>query len=154
MKARSNTCIAVVEDTDGLLVMAADRRISFEGGAYQKAPVSKINKRNGVILGGSGHGFICSLLVDQMPIPEINEDNTVDYMFNTFIGQVIVYLRNLGVVHPTELRLIDSMSNPNHVYETGILIVLDSRVYGLSLSKECISLDMLSAPYAVGCGGD
>src|SRR6476646_6720467 len=96
---QSNTCIAAIKLRNGRIAMAADRRVSWGFSQAQAMPRPKIQKRDGIILAGTGDGYLCGLIVDLLKIPTFSYENydlrTLDtYMHNQFFDSVCKLLKS------------------------------------------------------------
>lgn len=155
LRKQSRTCIAAIRSRSGKIIMAGDRRVSWDFSQAQTMSRPKINKRGGVILGGTGDGFLCSLIIDIMDIPEVTE-NLDDYIFNKFRRSITKIIKENGMVtEHGQLKIPSEM-------DAEIVIAISGKLYQAIISnpdpeKEAssglISLDEVSLPYATGCGG-
>lgn len=156
MKKQSRTCIAIVKTKRGKLIMAGDRRASWHWGHAESMNRPKVMKRNGLLLGATGNGSLCSLLVDLMVIPSIKTDiNT--YMFFTFREAVLKILLNQGYG--------DKDKNLHIPPDSGVSLVVGIQGHAFVVDIDnpydtehttkggLISIDEVSTPFATGCGG-
>lgn len=151
-RKKSNTCIAVLKTKRGKLMMAGDRRASWDHQA-QKMPRPKIQKREGLLLGGTGDGYLCTLIVDILSLPEYENIDTDSYMHHKFQTAIVRLLKsknfcdNKGLHIPTDT-------------EAEIIVGIQGKLYQVIISNEdsrnhggIITIDELNTPYATGCGG-
>lgn len=75
------TCIAIIKNKKGKIVMAGDRRVSYDSGEFYQQPEPKIKKCEvtGILLGASGDSNLCELLMN-MTLPDVTTDKTHLYM--------------------------------------------------------------------------
>ncbi len=155
-KKRSNTCIAALKTKSGKILMGADRRCSWDFSQCQVMPRPKINKRNGVILAGTGDSYLCTLFVDIMEIPNIIGSNTDKYMHGVFFDAVYNMLIMKGMGEEHNLLKIPGDS------DVEILVVIYGKLYQVIInnpdptSTMCsglVTIDELNLPFATGCGG-
>lgn len=145
---KSNTCILVLKDEDTKkLVFGADRRISFGNSFYQKTPRSKICKRNGLILAGSGNAYLSDLVIELTPITFMNNVNEspFQYIHTEFYNALSKILMEKRII--VDNKVIDNSS-------AAIMIGLKGDLFLLNISKSGISIDVITTPFALGCGGD
>lgn len=157
MISKSNTCIAAIKNKRGKILIAADRRNSWDFSQYQRMPRPKVQKRNGLILAGTGDGFLCHLLVDMLDFPSKEEDTTPDnFLHGIFFDKVRKLLDRNGMVdHDKQLKLPGDTS-------VEIVIACSGKLYTMNIfnpipesehSNGLIAIDEVGIPYAVGCGG-
>lgn len=157
-KRKSNTCIAIIKNTNGKVLVAADRRVSWDDGQYQTMSFPKVYKRDGLILAATGDGFLCELFTKHMPIPKQKEDQDVDsYIYKTLYEQILYTL--------AEYQFVDEHGNLNIPTDVNveIIVVLKHRVFSIDIDDPAegthtfptglVSITENSVPYAVGCGG-
>ena len=144
-KMKSNTCLAVLKDKKGKLWFAGDRRQSWGMHKAQHSPRSKVTKRNGVLLAGTGTSSTCDLLTDQFPIPDIIEDSYY-YMHSVFMPKLLEFLRENHYVKKDERKL----QGEGHAV---ILVGVNSELYEVYLDSHHIEFGCVNTPYAHGCGG-
>ena len=153
---QSRTCIAAVKDKRGRIVMAADRRASWDFSQAQAMPRPKIQKRNGLLLAGTGDGYLCTLIVDLLHVPVNEVEDPDTYMHWTLLKEVNKLLKAKGFVDQHNQLRIPADSGVE------VLIACSGRLYTLTIDnpepyKETpgglISIDEVSLPYASGCGG-
>lgn len=155
-RKKSSTCIAVCRNKSGRLMMAGDRRASWD---YSKAQVTarpKISKRSGMLLGATGDGFLCSLFVDVMDIPKYKDSQDLDkYMFNDFYNAIYNELVNHGLAEEHNLLKIPSDMSCE------LIVGFKNKVFIASIENSetekefpngTIAIDEVSVPYAAGCG--
>lgn len=152
-RIESGTCLAVVRETynkkkKGELVIAADRRVS-SGHNYQIAPFRKVNKRNGVILAGTGLASIIELIIGLLPIPEVPDKmSSFEYVNGPFTTAVEDFLKSKGF--HTEGGFLCFPKRMN----TSILVIVKSSLFTMSFDDDYgIVINSVNTPYADGCGG-
>lgn len=154
----SNTCIAVIE-RDGVVYMAGDRRMSWDFSQAQPSPIPKIAKRCGMLIGATGSGFLCSLMVDiiQYPKPTAKQ-KPFDYVMNTVCKIIHDTLIEKGFSNGNGMMKIPS----NHAAEG--LFIMKGEAFSIVIANEYdsdsadgamghVTGDVVSFPYATGCGG-
>ena len=155
---KSNTCLAVLRDVEGKLWFAGDRRLSWGMHRAQKMRKPKIAKREGLLLAGTGVGSMCDEIVHLMQIPEQGKSgDPYWYMHEIFMPTLFDHLRHKGYLHEKERRLAyheDRESREDDWFGAIILIGFKGQLFELDVDNQQISLDMIDAPYAHGCGGD
>lgn len=149
----SNTCIAVIREKynkkkKGELVFAADRRISF-GHSYQEGVRPKVVKRDGIILAGTGLGYLCNLACELTPIPKIPiEMDSFAYVHGPFKESLKIALISHGCSD-----INNQLAFPEDI-NTTILIGVKSDLYIIGFDSDFgILIDPVAAPYGAGCGG-
>lgn len=162
-KKQSRTCIAAIKTSNGKIMMAADRRSSWDFSQAQKMPRAKIRSRDGLILAGTGDGALCYQIVDNLKFREYPYEEwgfEDEYLNNIFYNDVIKLLKSKGYVdvdaglHPILKIPVESA--------TEILICIHRRLYSLQIFNPhpeadypngLVTIDELGVPYATGCGG-
>lgn len=144
---KSNTCIAVIKNKQGKLLMAGDRRCSWGSHQYQSIPWPKVVKRDGFLFGGTGDAHVLSLIANYMPItPDYNRLGD-KYLYSIFFDN----MRNFLKERSFENTLVET--------STEILIGYQSRLYTMNIEvnhakhKQHIDLLEINVPFATGCGG-
>lgn len=155
---RSSTCIVILKNTKNKLVMAADRRASYDWSKMVTMNKPKIRKVGQYLLGGTGDCSLCSLIVDAFEPPEYDFETSLDmFMHHKFYNAVKKLL--LGKDYADEHRLLKIP------YDFGVEIVIGIKghlysmnIYNPDDHKEhpsgIISLDECPVPYTTGCGGE
>lgn len=161
-KKISNTCIAIIKNRQGKLLMAGDRRSSWGYHYAQSMDIPKINKKDGVLLGATGHGDMCSLFVDDggFEIPEQNVKLTAKYMYHIFKPAVIKFLLNQGYGYSKDRQT--HLKLPPGTY-CEVVIGISGEAWSMTIENPCleesefleghVSVGRVSIPYATGCGG-
>lgn len=152
----SNTCIAVVKDKKGKLVMASDRRVSWGFSQAQAMPGPKCFHRNGVLLAGTGDAYLCMLIAKHMPFPKKSEEDDLEsYVYDGLYEYIKRMLLSKGFTQDDKnVHIPVNMS-------AEVLIGVGGRLFSAIIenpSKEnelqgMISMDEVALPYATGCGG-
>lgn len=157
-KRKSNTVIAICKRRDGKLMIAGDRRASWGFSMAQSMEFPKVNKKDNILLGATGHGDLCSLFVEDggFKFPERKVKCLNAYMYHNVKPAVHRFL--IGQKYGTK----DTMSLPPDAY-VAVVIGIDDQVWELCVSNPLedghhfagdISLGRIPAiPYATGCGG-
>ena len=174
-KRQTGTCIAVIKGRNGKLIMAGDRRASWHFGHAEKMNRPKIAavkdglrldqnenplKSGDILLGATGNGSMCSLLVDILDVPEIQGD-VQHYMFFTFREKIQRLLLNQGYGDKEKNLFIPPDSScelvvgiKGHIYTVNVDNPYDDSIREFHSSRGgLIQIDEVSAPYATGCGG-
>lgn len=149
------TCIAICKDKNNRLMIAGDRRSSWGWHKAQSMPKPKISSRSNVLLGATGDGFLCSLLVDVMKIPKRGTKDLDQYMFNDFYNAVYIELikHGLGEEHNL-LKIPEEMG-------CELIVGIENRVFTINIENRekdkispegIIAIDEVNTPYATGCG--
>lgn len=161
MKRQSRTCIAIIKNKSGKIVMAGDRRVSEHWGSAYKCPGPKIRKKkNGILIGASGDSGLCKLIVDVFQPPKIRVEDTDTYMFFQFQPELINILASQpGYVK--DKKVLDLPPNTLCV----ALVCVNGRAYIVNISNVIeegvhatphggvLIIDDAPIPYAIGCGG-
>lgn len=150
------TCIAVIKDTDGKLVFAADRRISQTNMVwYQAGPAQKIVKRDGIIFAGSGDGYVSDLIGEIMPIPlKHPTQSLLEYLHLDFTTELTRFLRDRGLMDKDEFRLAGTTEiNSEHEIFACLLMGIEGQLFELQLTQQRILIDRMNVPHTGGCGG-
>lgn len=148
---KSKTCIAVVKNKNGRLVMAADSRINIGSSDYQKSPIAKIVKKDGLLLGATGCSYLCTLLTHVIKPPKLYTDNITSYIHHQFYDKVINLLKSK--------HYFDNQNNLKISSYNGceVLIGVSGRLFSLTIANEDhianIGIVEMNTPYATGCGG-
>ena len=153
----SNTCIAIME-REGVVYMAGDRRSSWGFYQAQSMPVPKISNRGGMLIGATGSGFLCSLIVDIIKFPDVPKTKPMHYMCNVVTKTIYDDLVSKGFATPSGFLKIPSD------YYCEAIIVIKGNAYSLVIENAYsedshegaianITVDPVSIPYATGCGG-
>jgi hypothetical protein len=161
MKKQSKTVIAVVRTKRGKLLMAGDRRVSYEDGTIYNCPYPKIRRlHNGILIGASGDSGLCKLCVDGLvtyEFPELETDHDT-YMYYTFIPALVKLIKQqpgyqdqhkILRIATTELCSL-LVALKGRLYTVDIMNPEDGAV-DATLSR--IILDDAPVPFAIGCGG-
>ncbi len=155
-RKKSLTCLAAIKHR-GKIYMAADRRTSWDMSQAQEMPRPKIKKRDGVILAGTGDGYLCTLIVDIMKIP-IGEGQDLDiYMHWTFHQAVTKLLLAKGYADEHKQLKIPPSGGAE------ILVAIQGMLYTVLIDNPdaenldnpfgLVSIEEVNFPYASGCGG-
>lgn len=155
-KKNSGTCIAILADKNGKLIMATDRRMSWGMSQAQVMPGPKCFKREGILLAGTGDAHLCTLLTKRMHLPYYPpEINPEDYVHEAIYNSIKEILISKGFSQDDKnLHLpVDS--------SVELVVGIKGRVFSIDVcnpSKDLdfngiIRIDEVSVPYATGCGG-
>jgi len=151
----SNTCLAVIREKldkkrRGELVFAADRRISWGSSQFQKLVYPKVKKRNGIILAGTGDSYLCDLIVQLTPIPDLPPRMKV---FN-YIHEVLRRTIESNLIDNGMKGEKDGLGIPGKMY-AAILVGIQKELYEINVDERYgIVINQIDAPYGHGCGGD
>ena len=150
MRVKSNTCILALKTKRNKILMAGDRQQTMAGFGKQSCPRSKIIKRSGLLLGGSGDGYLCELITESLELPEfdLEKHTPFEYVHDVFFNRVHKVL---------EARKLFNKESGELIYDTEVcvLIGLSGELFECGISKESgISINAMSCPYAIGCGAD
>lgn len=157
------TVIAVVKNKQGKLMMGGDRRSSMGWHYSQSMETPKISKKNGILVGATGSGGLCNLLVAKggFKLPKCQPEYDVDfYMYNIFKPKLDNFLRRHGYINTT--GALDAP--PGHAIE--LVLGVKNEVWSVGIGREdssfneppphmgiILDMDRMSSPYATGCGG-
>ncbi len=157
IRKQNGTCIAAIKSRTGKIVMAADRRASWDMSQAQTMPRAKLVYRNGLILAGTGDGFLCHLIVDILDFPPYLSDYDQDsYLHGDFYNSIRRLLDRKGMMDKDKMLKI-----PVDV-DAEILIACGGRLYLMDIFNPSdtdnyphglITLDEAALPFAAGCGG-
>lgn len=150
------TCICVLKNKRGKLVFGSERRV-INSHKYV-LPIPKIVKRNGIIIGGAGGSFVCSLITTSLPIPAYNSaKSTQEYMFDSFLPSSLEFLREHKIIHPTENRVNidpDLLGSDSEAPDASVFLLgIKGSLYEFEIDSKYFYLDVVPTPYAIGCGG-
>ncbi len=157
-KKISNTCIAIVKNRKGKLMIAGDRRCSWGDSFAQSMEFPKISKKDNILLGATGSGDMCSLFVEEggFQFPEKRTRCLNTYMYHTVKLAVHRFLLGQKYGKNDELML------PPGTY-VEIVIGIEGQVWSLVVQNPLkedtahfagsIDLGRIpSIPYVTGCG--
>jgi len=153
---KSSTVLATVE-LGNRLYFAADRRISWDMSKAAISPTSKVTKRNGILMAGTGYASICFEVIHRSHFPEYKGQDPDNYVHNELLPAIITDLRTVGIVDKEDRRLASNYKSdyrPSAVILLGIKNKDGAAVYELDMSSDSISIDRVPTTYAHGCGGD
>jgi len=160
-KKISNTVIALVKNKKGKLMIAGDRRSSWGYHYAQSMEIPKINKKNNILLGATGNGDMCSLIVDDggLEFPEKEVDSVTTYMYHVLRPSVLKFLINQGYGYKDKYSKLELP--PGMFCE--IVLGIEGEAWSLIIDNPFsedsdqlggnISLGRVSVPYTTGCGG-
>lgn len=154
-KKISRTCLAAIKHR-GRIYMAADRRVSWDDGQAQEMPRPKINKRDGVILAGTGDSYLCTLIVDVLELPTRGEETVDEYMMDKVHRAIMnLFIRKGYCSEHKQLKIASEASVEAIVAIEGHLynIIVHNPDPHKEYSNGEIIIDELNVPYATGCGG-
>lgn len=157
MIKKSKTCIAITKNSRGKLMMASERCVTLDGDVTQSMTWPKINKKEGLLLGASGNGDLCSFLVEDggFKVPERKVKNINTYMYYTFKPAIIK-----AIVGQNYIDINKQIAFPAD-YNVDLLIGIEGQVWSLSLGdiktmspSNRVALERLpETTTAIGCGG-
>lgn len=142
----SKTCLAVLRDSEGKLLFAGDRRISW-GHRYQEGVRSKVLKRNGVLFAGTGSAYLCDLICELAEVPDIPEKIDGFTYIHTHLYETILQTLTLKGMADKETRNVTTEQFAH------ILVGVKGELFIVSIGPDGIGVDAMNAPYADGCGG-
>ena len=145
---KSDTCLIVLRDAKGKLIFGADRRVSWGVYRYQESARSKLTKRNGILLSGTGTCCVCDIVTDLCVIPKIPENmDGFTYVHTLLFDSVKNTLRSKGYLDKEDnIKLTKELNG-------FILIGVKGELFELGITKDGITTDAIQAPYTHGCGG-
>jgi hypothetical protein len=156
MKSKSNTVIAAIKNRSGKIVMAADRRASFDWGFAQEMAIPKLIKLNGLVMGFTG---VCAIytLIRCIPLETINIYDPELYLQEKFAPLIEKKLKQHGFKDEHNLLRIPSE------YNSTLLIGLFNRLFLLNMDgpdtdsqtlpqPSLVTIEEVGLPFAVGCG--
>lgn len=153
---KSNTCIAALKHRNKIYI-AADRKASWDWSKAQAMPRAKLSKREGLILAGTGSGALCTLIVDILNIPNIEDIDLDTYMHHKLFEAIRKLLINKGFSDEHKILKIPAE------LDAQILVAIQGKLYDITISNcdptnvnpnGLIMIDELNLPYGTGCGGD
>jgi len=159
MKRQSKTIIAAIKNRQGKIIMASDRRVSYDWDESFECPYPKIKKfSNGCIVGASGDSGLCKLFTcNAFTPPPINTNDLDIYMYFKFIP-ALTNLLKCQVGYQDEhgvLRIAADEMCSLLVAVRGSLFTIDILNPEDGLKEYCLSrvvLDDAPIPFAIGCG--
>jgi len=152
----SKTCISVIKTQRGKIIMAGDRRVSTTYGTGYTSPVPKIAlKDNGMLIGASGNGGGCHILVSGFTPPEFSSGEIInEYMLFNFLPKLRSFLIKQFNWTNKEKDLVIPFG-----MDVEALIILEKEAYILDIispeveeDNGSISIDRVPIPFAIGCG--
>lgn len=147
---KSNTCLAVIKH-EGKLYFGSDRRVSWGMSKAQRCVRPKTVKRDGIVLAGTGSGYMCDLMCELLPLPKLTKKDTTFMYANTkLLPATLNFLHNKGMLHKDYNVLI---GDRHHNDDAVILVGIRADLYELVISYSGISISPIDTPYAHGCGG-
>ncbi len=151
----SRTCIAAIVSRRGKIIMAGDRRCSWDWGFAQSCPTPKIIKHNGFLLGGTGSSDFLELILEGFTFDQDITD-LKQYLLFSFKSKLTKFLTQHGYRDQhSMLQLPQSVSAEILLGKDGKLFIISftpgNTESGLN-EPSIISIGQVSAPFAVGCG--
>jgi len=156
MKKVSHTCIAIIKNRKGKLVMAGDRRARWDWGFSQAMPRPKIIKKNNILMGGTGDCFLLSLILDNFE--PVLEGDVITYLNNGFKKGLIKLLKQHGYKDEHDLLRLQKDQ------EIELLVGIGGRAFIVGffsgynpevlVEPSVIGVDEVALPFANGCGGN
>jgi ATP-dependent protease HslVU (ClpYQ) peptidase subunit len=160
MRKISRTCISIVKNRRGKLIMAGDRRVSGDWSFCYKCPYPKIKKKNnGILIGASGDSALCKLVVDIFDPPQIDVRDLEIYMYYKLLPDLNKLIKSqpgysdehkLLRIAPTEACSC-LIGIKGRVFTVDINNPLGEHVEAISTLGRII-VDDAPIPYAIGCG--
>jgi hypothetical protein len=156
-RKKSTTCIIALKNTKGKILIAADRRASFDWSKHVTMNKPKVRKNNGYIIAGTGDGALCSLFVDAFTPPDYDGEDLDIFMHHKFYKSVVRTLIGHDMVDAHKVLKI-----PPETY-CGLVIALNGHVYTVdifnpdengALPYGVVAIDEVPTPYTTGCGGE
>lgn len=156
---RSGTCIIALKNSRGKILIAADRRASWDWSKSMAMNKPKVRKRGDFIIAGTGDGSLCSLFVDAFDPPEYEDQDLDIFMQHTFYKKVKQHLLNHDYGDQHRLLKIPPDSGCE------LVIAIQGHVYTIDIHNPAehhhtvepyglIAIDEVSVPYTTGCGGE
>lgn len=157
-KKLSRTCISIIKNRSGHLMMAGDRRVSEGWGFSYKCPYPKISKKNnGMLIGASGDSGLCKLIVDVFEPPRIEVSDIQIYMYYKFLPAVTKLIKQQPGYQDSDKLLRIAVDE-----QCFALIGLQGQAYTLNIFNPeedvrgaglgRIVIDDAPLPYSIGCG--
>lgn len=148
------TCIAVVKSKRGKVIMAGDRRLTWDWSQAMTMPGAKIrkDKATGILIGAAGTGNICTVFINILKVPKIEVDDPDVYMFFKFKPALEKALMNAGYQCSAKRLKIPADD------ECQALVAIQGRVYMVDVVCPdpefggLIQIEESPMPMAVGCG--
>ncbi len=154
MKQKSTTCIGIIKQKNGKLIIAGDRRCSNGDGSGFKLPIPKIaSKQKGkILIGGSGTSSVCYAITYQFVEPKLTKElASDDYLFYNYIPELKKFLKlhldwelDSRLVVPSDVSCLFIVSIRDEIY------LLE--IFGEKDGNGSIGVLRIPAPYVVGCG--
>lgn len=144
------TCIAALKH-NGKIVLAGDRRMSWGMHKCQMKPTSKVVKKNGILIAGTGACYILTLVRDILKFPIITKrEDTLNYIHNKFVPVLINLLKTKGMIK-------NGMLNVPKELHTAIIVAIKGNLFEIDIGNcedvGIVAVDEVGLPYATGCGG-
>ncbi len=154
------TCIAAIKNKLGRIVMAGDRKSTYDWSMAVEMPMPKIREDDsGILIGAAGDGNLCTVLVTLTSIPVIDTSNLDIYMNFKFKGALKKALLTAGysgdrgeLMLPQESQCHGLVAIQGRLYEVIICHPDDTSAHGNVLTG-LIMIEEVSLPYAIGSGG-
>lgn len=144
------TCIAVIKNKRGKLVMSGDRLASSETDV-EFCPYSKIKKVNNFLIGGAGRCSLLYLLLKGFT-PSYDGRDATTYLLTEFKYKLDKFLKQQGYTDANKLLKIKKN------IEMSLLVGYKGKLFLVVLDKEetedqsSIEIEECSLPYALGSG--
>lgn len=154
---KSTTCIIALKNHKGKILIAADRRASFDWSKHVTMNKPKVKKVGQYILAGTGDGALCGLFVDAFIPPAYNGEDLDFFMHHTFYKSVVKTLLSHNYADVNNILKI-----PGTVY-TSIIVAINGHVYTVDMYNPdpdspiphgVVAIDEIPTPFATGCGGE
>lgn len=156
-KQKSSTCILAVKERNGKILIAADKRVSWDFNQAQDVPSEfpKVMKRNGLLIASTGDSGLCHLIVHDMTIRPIpTKMSSSKYMRYHFLPQIRSTLFEAGLADDKLLPRLP------HDYDAEIIVACKGTLWSIVVHNTShenvggmVDLTPVSVPYASGCGG-
>lgn len=145
------TCIVVGRLHNKKLCFVSERRVASGSHSYRN-PTPKVKKKDGVILGGAGSGFVCAVVLESfvVPRPDPKDEQPLTYMFNRFYPELVKFLRKHKILMQDENR-VNTLDGPNQE-EIGLLVGYKGKLFNFEADNVSLHFDEAPLPFASGCG--
>ncbi len=154
------TVIAIIKNRKNKVIMAGDRKLTYDWSLATSMPGPKIRKDvSGVLLGAAGSGNLATILVNLTPVPDLEATDDIEvYMHFKFKKMLLKSLISAGYGDEHGRLMIPED------YGCDGLVVVDGRAFMVDIRNPdpmshhgnvlsgIVEIEETGFPYAVGCG--
>lgn len=157
----SNTCILATQQKNKKIMIATDRRVSWDFGQAQTMSIPKLVKRDGVIMAGTGSAYLCDIILHSLDLSDRKDMSVYDFMNEFFYNRLKKLFIRKGfhdehqrLVLPADVSVEVVLAIDHLLFSICVSNPEESNPYSNSASLQgLIDVVQLSLPYGTGCGG-